>query len=55
MAMLAGMTQSIIDENTHIAQNQEEYQERYNGLVERYNAAKSRYNEIVRIITAKEE
>lgn len=54
MAMLAGMVQNIIDENARIAQNQGEYQERYNGLVERYDTAKARYDEVVRAITKKE-
>lgn len=40
MAVLAGMVQNIIGENARIAQNQGEYQERYNGLVERYDLMK---------------
>ena len=51
MAVLAGMVQNIIGENARIAQNQGEYQERYNGLVERYDTAKARYDEVVRAIT----
>ena len=37
--------QSAIEENARIAQNQGEYQERYNGLVEWYNTAKARYGD----------
>jgi len=48
------MTQNIVNENAQIAQDQDEYQKRYNGLVDRYNTAKSRYDEVVRSIAAKE-
>jgi len=48
------MTQNIVNENARIAQDQDEYQKRYNGLVDRYNTAKSRYDEVVRSIAAKE-
>lgn len=43
--LLVGMVQSAIEENARIAQNQGEYQERYNGLVERYDTAKARYGD----------
>lgn len=46
--------QSAIDENARIAQDQGEYQERYNGLVERYDTSKARYDEVARAITEKE-
>ena len=32
--------------NARIAQDQEEYQKRYNGLVERYEKAKARFDEV---------
>ncbi len=54
MAVLAGMVQNIIGENARIAQDQGEYQERYNGLVERYDIAKAQYDEVARTITEKE-
>ncbi len=54
MAVLAGMVQSAIDENARIAQDQREYQERYDRLVGRYDAAKAQYDEIARTITEKE-
>lgn len=54
MAVLAEMTQNIIAENARIAQNQEEYQKRYDSLVERYDTAKSRYDEVTAAISAKE-
>lgn len=46
MSVLVEMTQSCIAENARIAQNQEEYQERYNSFVERYETAKVRFDEI---------
>lgn len=44
--MLVEMTQNCIAENARIAQDQREYQKRYNGLVERYEAATARYDEV---------
>ncbi|MBQ7477541.1 MAG: recombinase family protein, partial [Selenomonadaceae bacterium] len=37
-------------ENARIAQDQEEYQKRYNGLVERYEKAKARFDEVTETI-----
>ena len=54
MAVLVGMVQSAIDENARIAQDQGEYQEHYNGLVERYDMAKARYDKVARAVTEKE-
>lgn len=54
MNVLAEMTQSIIAENARVAQDQDEYQKRYDSLVERYDAAKQKYDEAVSAITAKE-
>lgn len=54
MAVLVEMTQNIVAENARIAQNQDEYQRRYNDLVERYNVAKARYDDVVAAISAKE-
>lgn len=54
MTILVEMTQGIVAENAGIAQDQDEYQKRYNGLVERYDAAKARYDEVVGSIVAKE-
>ena len=54
MAVLAEMTQNIIAENARVAQDQEEYQKRYDGLVERYDTAKARYDEVTAAISAKE-
>ncbi len=46
MTVLAEMIQNIVAENARVAQNQEEYQQRYNGLAEGYETAKSRYDEL---------
>lgn len=50
LAVLVGMTQNCIAENARIAQDQEEYQKRYNGLVERYEKAKARFDEVTEAI-----
>ena len=54
MAVLVDMTQNIIAENARIAQDQEEYQKRYDGLAARYDAAKAKYDETESAISAKE-
>lgn len=54
MAVLVEMTQTIVAENARVAQDQGEYQKRYNGLIQRYDTAKSRYNEVVSAMSAKE-
>ena len=46
LAVLVEMTQNCIAENARIAQDQREYQIRYNGLVERYEKAKARFDEV---------
>ena len=50
LAVLVGMTQNCIAENARIAQDQEEYQKRYNGLVERYEKAKARFDGVTEAI-----
>gem|GEM_PF-6974004 len=40
--------------NAHIAQDQEEYQKRYDGMVARYDAAKTKFDETIAAISAKE-
>ena len=54
MSVLAEMTQNIVAENAQIAQNQKEYQKRYDSLVEQYNTVKAQYNEVTAAISAKE-
>ena len=52
--MLVEITQNCIAENARVAQDQGEYQKRYNGLVERYEKAKARFDEVTEAISAKE-
>ena len=54
LAVLVEMTEKCIRDNARIAQNQEEYQKRYEGLVVRYDAAKARFDEVTDTISAKE-
>lgn len=46
MNVAAELMQESINENARKAQNQTEYNKRYNGLVERYDNAKARFDEI---------
>ena len=50
LAVRVEMTQNCIAENARIAQDQGEYQKRYNGLVERYEKAKARFDEVTEAI-----
>ena len=50
LAVLVEMTQNCIAENARVAQDQGEYQKRYNGLVERYEKAKVRFDEVTEAI-----
>ena len=54
MAILVEMTQNIVAENARIAQDQDEYQKLYNGLVQRYDDTKARYDEVMEAIAAKD-
>ena len=54
MLVLVEMTQNIVAENARIAQDQDEYRNRYDGLVQRYETAKTRYDEVAAAISAKE-
>ena len=50
----SGGREKCIRENARIAQNQEEYQRHYEGLVARYDAAKARFDKVTEAISAKE-
>ena len=54
LAVLVEMTEKVVMQNARIAQNQEEYQRHYEGLVVRYDAAKERFDEVTEAISAKE-
>lgn len=52
--VLVEMTQNLIAENARVAQDQEEYQKRYDGLVQRYETTKKEYDELIDKIEQKE-
>lgn len=54
MAVLVDIVNNCIAENACIAQDQEEYQKRYDSMVARYDAAKAKYDETIAAISAKE-
>ena len=51
--VLAGMVEDCIGENARVVQDQEEYQKRYDELVEKYEKAKARYEEVETAIEAR--
>ena len=53
MQFLVEMVQNCIGENARVAQNQAEYQERYNELVSRYEAVKAKHDATTGAIQAK--
>lgn len=52
--VLVEMTQNLVAENARVAQDQEEYQKRYDSLVQRYETAKKKYDELTEQIEQKE-
>ena len=54
LEVVTELTRRCIEDNAHSAQNQEEYEARYNGLVERYEKAKARLEELRGIKTERE-
>ena len=54
LGVLVEMMQKNVRENARVAQDQIEYQKRYNELVGRYDDVKDRYDKIVAAITDKE-
>ena len=53
LQVLADMVQNCISENARVAQNQAEYQKRYDKLVSRYDEAKGKYDATIRNIQSK--
>lgn len=51
MQMLSDLIQKCIGENARTAQDQADYQNRYDELVSRYDGVKARYDEISRKIS----
>ena len=54
MEIVVELIQNCVAENARTAQNQEDYQKRYDGLVERYEKVKSRYDAIAEAIEEKQ-
>lgn len=54
MEVLARMVEKIVDENARVAQNQSDYQKRYNELVEKHEEARGRYEKVEQEIKARE-
>lgn len=54
MTVTAELIQKCVDENAHIAVNQEEYKKRYEALVRRFEKAKSKIQEIDETINDRE-
>lgn len=52
--VLVEMTQNLVAENARVAQDQNEYQKRYDSLVQRYETAKKSYDELAAKIEQKE-
>lgn len=52
MKLLSDMVQKCISEDARIAQDQTEYQKRYNELVSRYEVTKARYDKVEKSIKA---
>lgn len=46
IAMLVEITQDLIGHNAHVAQNQEEYQKRYESMIEKYESKKDEYDDL---------
>ena len=53
MNMLSDRVQKCISENARIAQDQTDYQKRYDELVSRYEAVKGRHDEVIKSIKAR--
>lgn len=54
IAIAVEMTQNIVAENARVAQNQDEYNKKYNSLVERYNKLKEEYDTVCTTISEKD-
>ena len=54
LSMIVSMTQNIVAENARIAQDQDEYQKRYDSLVAKYDETKTQYDSVTESIAAKE-
>ena len=53
LSITAALIDDCVQENAHSALNQEEYNKRYDSLVERYTGLKNRYDEVTELIVRK--
>ena len=53
LSITADLIDDCVQENAHSALNQEEYNKRYDSLVERYTGLKNRYDEVTELIVRK--
>ena len=53
LSITADLIDDCVQENAHSALNQEEYNKRYDSLVERYTGLKNRYDEVTELIVQK--
>ena len=53
LCLTANLIDDCVQENAHSALNQEEYNKRYDSLVERYTGLKNRYDEVTELIVQK--
>ena len=53
LEVVVGLVERCVAENARIALDQDEYAERYNGLVSRYEAVKAQYDETTQAIADK--
>ena len=49
----AGLVERCVAENTRVALDQDEYTQRYNGLVSRYEAVKAQFDEVTQMVADK--
>lgn len=54
ISMIVSMTQNLVAENARVAQDQSDYQKRYDSLVKKYDEAKAQYDRVSESIVAKE-
>lgn len=54
LEVVVGLTERCVGENARIALDQDEYAEKYNGLVERYEKAKAKFDEVTQDIADRE-
>ena len=52
--MIVSMTQNLVAENARVAQDQSDYQKRYDSLVKKFDEAKAQYDRVSESIVAKE-